>query len=120
MKRVFVAFAIEDERMRDMVKGHTLHPKNPYEYVDLSVKEAYATDWKEKVRVRIRGCDGVLVLLSRNSLTSSGQKWEVECAKAEMRPVYGIWIYSNDRTVVAGVPGHIWTWDGVGSFIDSL
>jgi hypothetical protein len=40
-KIVFVAFAIEDVTMRDFLKGHTLHPKNPYEYVDMSVKDAY-------------------------------------------------------------------------------
>ena len=119
-KVVFVAFAIEDESMRDMLKGHTLHPLNPYEYIDMSVKEAYETDWKEKVRTRIRRSHGVIALLSKNSPSSSGQKWEVECAKAEGVPVYGLWIYKDDRTTIPGVAGHVWTWDGVAGFIDGL
>ena len=38
-KTVFVAFAIEDERMRDLLKGQSLHSRAPYEFIDMSVKE---------------------------------------------------------------------------------
>jgi hypothetical protein len=120
MAIVFVAFAMEDVRMRDFLKGHTLHPRNPYEYVDMSVKEPYATDWKDKVRTRIKRSDGVIALVSKNSLTSSGQKWEIQCAREEGKKVYGLWCYTDDRTNLAGVNTHVWTWDGVGNFIDSL
>jgi hypothetical protein len=40
-KIVFVAFAIEDERQRDFLKGQSLLTKSPFEYIDLSVKERY-------------------------------------------------------------------------------
>ena len=40
-KVVFVAFAIEDESMRDLLKGQSLHTRSPFEYIDMSVKEAY-------------------------------------------------------------------------------
>lgn len=119
-KVVFVAFAIEDVTMRDFLKGHTLHPKNSYEYVDMSVKDAYKTDWKDKVRTRIKRSDGVIVLMSKNSPASSGQKWEIQCAKDEKKKIYGLWCYTGDRTAIDGVTGHAWTWDGVGGFIDSL
>ncbi len=119
-KIVFVAFAIEDETIRDFLKGHTLHPNNPYEYVDMSVKEAYETDWKEKVRTRIRRSDGVIVLVSKNSPSSSGQKWEIECAKAEKKPILAIWAYTDDRTDLSTVTTYVWTWDRVGKFIDGL
>ena len=75
-KVVFVAFAIEDERQRDFLKGQSLNTKSPFEYVDMSVKEAYSSEWKERVRTRIRRSDGVIALISKNSLSSSGQKWE--------------------------------------------
>lgn len=66
-KTVFVAFAIEDERQRDFLKGQTLSPRAPYEFIDMSVKEAYESDWKNKVRTRIRRSHGVIVLVSKNS-----------------------------------------------------
>lgn len=37
MKTVFIAFAIEDEKQRDLLKGQTLLTFSPFEYVDMSV-----------------------------------------------------------------------------------
>lgn len=119
-KVVFVAFAIEDERQRDFLKGQSLSPRAPYEFIDMSVKEAYENDWQEKVRTRIKRSHGVIVLVSENSLTSTGQKWEITCAKEEGKPVRGIWAYSNDRTTLAGVSTLAWSDKNISDFIDSL
>jgi hypothetical protein len=119
-KVVFVAFAIEDETQRDFLKGQSLNTKSPFEYVDMSVKEAYSSEWKERVRTRIRRSDGVIALVSKNSLTSSGQKWEIACAREDKKRVLGIWAYKDDRTDVQGVTTVVWTWDSIKEFIDSL
>lgn len=119
-KTVFIAFAIEDERQRDFLKGQSLSPRAPYEFIDMSVKEPYDSEWKEKVRTRIRRSDGVIVLVSKNSLTSSGQEWEIACAKEEGKTVRGIWAYSDDRTDLTGVSTYVWSDKNVSDFIDSL
>ena len=119
-KIVFIAFAIEDERQRDFLKGQSLHPRAPYEFIDMSVKEAYDSEWKEKVGTRIRRSDGVIVLVSKNSKTSSGQKWEIACAKDEKKKIRGIWAYSDDRTEIEGVTIHTWTDNNIANFIDTL
>ena len=119
-KVIFVAFSIEDEGQRDLLKGQSLNTKSPFEYVDMSVKEAYTSEWKERVRTRIRRSAGVIALVSKNSLTSSGQKWEIECAKEEKRPLLGIWVYQGDRTDLTGVKTVAWTWDAIKNFIESL
>jgi hypothetical protein len=119
-KVIFVAFAIEDERMRDLLKGQSLHTKTPFEYVDMSVKEAYDREWKERVSTRIRRSDGVIAIVSRSSLTSSGQGWEIQCAKDEKKPLRGIWAYKDDRTNISGVNTMVWTWDNIKEWINSL
>ncbi|MCH7535933.1 MAG: TIR domain-containing protein [Bacteroidetes bacterium] len=119
-KVVFVAFAIEDVSARDLLKGQSLNTDSPFEYVDMSVKEAYDEEWKKKVRTRIKRSDGVIALISKNSLTSSGQKWEIACAKEEKKKVRGIWAYTDDRTDVSGVNTVVWTWPAIEAFIDSL
>ena len=119
-KVVFVAFAIEDEQQRDLLKGQSLNTDSPFEYVDMSVKEAYDSKWKERVRTRIRRSDGVIVLVSKNSLTSSGQKWEIACAKEEKKKILGVWAYKDDRTNLTGVRTVVWTWTAISNFIDSL
>ena len=117
---VFIAFAIEDESQRDLLKGQSLNTASPFAYIDMSVKEPYDSDWKERVRTRIRRSDGVIALVSKNSLSSSGQKWEIKCAKEEKKKLRGIWAYTKDRTDLEGVYTKVWTWDNIKTFIDSL
>jgi hypothetical protein len=122
-KIVFVAFAIEDQSQRDLLKGQSLYARTPFEFVDMSVKEPYVNNWKDQVRTRIRRSDGVIALVSRNSLTSSGQKWEVECARVERKRILAMWAYSQDRTYVpefAALQTIEWSWTGLSTFIDSL
>lgn len=119
-KVVFVAFAIEDERQRDFFKGQSLHPRAPYEFVDMSVKEPYDGNWKDRVRTRIRRSHGVIVLVSKNSLASSGQKWEIQCSKDEGKPIRGVWAYQDDRTQISGVSTVVWSDKNISTFIDSL
>lgn len=119
-KVIFVAFAMEDVRMRGLLKGQSLHTDSPFEYVDMSVKEPYEEEWKKKVRARILRSDGVLALISQSSLNSSGEKWEIACAKDEKKPIRGIWCYNNDRTDFLGVYTMVWTWDNIAKWIDSL
>lgn len=119
-KTVFLAFAIEDESARDLMKGQSLNTNSPFEYIDMSVKKAYDSDWKAKVRTRIKRSDGVIALISNNSKTSSGQKWEIQCAREEGKKGLGVWCYKDDRTNIEGVRTVVWTWDAIRKFIDSL
>ena len=119
-KIIFIAFAIEDEKQRDLLKGQSLNTNCPFEYIDMSVKEAYDSEWKKRVKTRIRRSDGVIVLVSENSLNSSGQKWEISCSQQEKKKILGIWAYKDDRTNIPGVNTKVWTWDNIREFIDSL
>jgi hypothetical protein len=119
-KVIFVAFAVEDESIRNMIKGQSLNTNSPFEYIDMSVKKAYDEEWKKSVRTRIVRSDGVLVIVSKNSVNSSGQKWELQCAKEEKRKIRGIWAYKEDRTDLAGVNTMVWTWDNISAWIDSV
>lgn len=119
-KVVFIAFAIEDERQRDFLAGQSLHPRAPYEFIDMSVKEPYDNNWKERVRTRIKRSNGVIALVSKNSLNSSGQKWEITCAKEEKKRLLGIWAYTSDRTNLVGVNTVVWNDSNISDYIDSL
>ena len=119
-KTIFIAFAIEDERARDLLRGQSLNTNTPFEYIDMSVKKAYDSDWKNKVRTRIKRSHGVIALISSNSLSSSGQKWEMQCAKEEGKPVLGVWAYSSDRTNIVGVNTRVWSWKSISDFIERL
>lgn len=119
-KVVFIAFAMEDKTQRDFLKGQSLNTKSPFAFIDMSVKEPYKEEWKSRVKTRIRRSDGVIALISKNTKTSSGEKWEIQCAKDEKVKLRGIWAYADDRTNIEGVNTKVWTWDNIKDFIDSL
>ncbi len=122
-KTVFIAFAKEDETTRSLFTGQRVHPKTPFAFTDMSVKEPYKTEWKARVQTRIKRSDGVIVLISSSTPKASGQLWEISCAVAEGRPIRGIWIEDGYRTVPEGMSAsscRAWTWDNVADFIDGL
>ena len=86
----------------------------------MSVKEPYDSDWKDRVQALIRKADGVIVLVSENSLTSRRQKWELACAKEEQKKLLGVRAYASDRTILSMIITKIWAWSTISNFIDSL
>jgi nucleoside 2-deoxyribosyltransferase len=121
-KRVFVAFAIEDRRYRDLLKGQSLLVRSPFAYTDMSAKEPWDAEWKSRCRTRIRGCDGVIALLSRNTAKATGQRWEIKCALDEGKPVLPIFIGDHRYMPpeLRGRRGYVWRWNTIATFIDRL
>lgn len=120
---VFIAFAKEDESARNLFTGQRLTTRSPFTFVDMSVKEPYKSEWKERVRTRVRRSDGVIALISGNTPRATGQLWEIKCAIEESKPLLGLWIQDGYRTKPAEMgtaPVKAWTWDNVASFIDSI
>ena len=122
-KVVFIAFAKEDEATRNLFTGQRVNPDTPFEFTDMSVKEPYSSEWKEKVRTRVRRSDGVIALISSSTPSASGQLWEIGCAVEEDKPLIGIWIednYTTEPPEMTGAPCKAWTWPNVADFIDGL
>jgi hypothetical protein len=121
-KSVFIAFSMDDEASRNLFTGQRTNDGTPFEYIDLSVKERYDTDWKDKVTTRIRRSDGVIALISKNTPSSEGELWEITTAVAEGKPLMGVWLgdYSTKPSEMGSAPVKAWTWDNINEFIDSL
>lgn len=124
-KRVFISFAIEDAKYRDFLVGQARNENSPFEFTDMSVKEPWSESWKTQCRTKIRGCDGVIALVSKNTKNADGQLWEVGCSKQESKRIRGIYTNSDDKPATLpsefdGVGVMYWTWDNIKSFIDSL
>jgi len=124
-KRIFISFAIEDVKYRDFLVGQARLHHCPFEFIDMSVKTPWdETEWRRRCSTKMRGCDGVIVLLSRHSYHSSGLRYEAKCAKADRIPMLGVHIHKNDRG--AALPELYrkkkvnWTWDNIANFVESL
>jgi hypothetical protein len=122
--RIFISFAVEDADYRTMLVGQARNGRSPFAFVDMSVKEPWDERWKSNCRTKIKGCDGLIALISSNTLGADGARWEIKCANEEKIPVLGVQISSKAPAAVppelAGKPVIAWTWDGIAKFINSL
>jgi hypothetical protein len=123
--RIFIAFAIEDKWAREYLVGQAKNDKSPFEFVNMSVNEPWDEKWKTQCRSRIKGCDGMIALVSKNTKGASGALWEIKTAKEEQVPVRGVYTSADDRP--ATLPSELngvrvvgWTWANIKAFLDSL
>ncbi|MFA9422394.1 MAG: TIR domain-containing protein [Sedimentibacter sp.] len=124
-KRIFISFAIEDDNLRDLLVGQAKNEKSPFEFVDMSVKQPWDSAWKTKCRTKIKGCDGVLIIVTKNTKNADGQLWEVKCAKEEKISCRGIW--GNKDNHPTSLPSELdgvrvvnWTWDNITNWLDTM
>lgn len=117
-KRIFISFAIEDEIYRNHLVNQARNEKSPFDFVDMSVKKPWnEEEWKKRCRTKIKQCDGIIVLLSKNTWHSSGTRWEIKCAKEEGIPVIGMHIKKNNKGAIPnelkGKKVITWSWDNL-------
>jgi len=123
--RIFTAFAYEDKWARDYMVGQAKNEKTPFEFVDMSLSEPFDEKWKTQCRSRIKGCDGMIALVSKNTKNGTGALWEIRTAKDENVPVRGIYTTSEDRPAslpseFSGISVVSWSWANIKAFLDSL
>lgn len=123
--RIMTSFAIEDVRLRDFLVGQAKNKKTPFSFIDLSVKEAWDSEWKTNCRTKIKGCDGVIGIITKNTRKAEGQLWELKCAYEERIPVLLIYGHADDRPaslpdVISGRKVVAWSWDNIAAFLDRL
>lgn len=121
--RIFISFAVEDKYARDFLVGQAKNNNCPIEFTDMSVKNPWDTNWKTNCRTKIKGCDGVIALISKKTYNAAGAKWEMQCAVDEGIPIIGVHINKDDK---GAIPSELsgkrvieWTWDGIVNFINS-
>ena len=124
-KRIFISFAVEDKFARDNLVYQAKYQENvPFHFLDMSVKEPWDEKWKTNCRMKVKGCDGVIAFISRNTPSADGACWEITCAKEENVPVRGFWVYKDDPCckprALGSTPVVYWTWENVANFINSL
>lgn len=124
-KRIFIAFAVEDATLRDFLVGQAKNKKSPFSFTDMSVKDPWDTKWKTNCRTKIKGCDGLIGIITSSTPSADGQLWEIGCAYDEEVPVLLIYGSSDDRpanlpTPVKGRRIVTWTWGNISNFLEGL
>jgi len=124
MKTIFIGFAIEDKFARDNLVHQAKQQKTPFDFVDMSVKQLWDSQWKTRCRDRIKGCEGMIAFVSDNTVNADGARWEIKCAYEENIPVLPVYVHDTGATrlplELSGRRIHHWTWKNITNFLDSL
>jgi MTH538 TIR-like domain (DUF1863) len=124
-KKVFISFAYEDVEYRDYLVQQARKKHSPFDFIDMSVKKEWEQDeWKRRCRTKIKRCDGVIALLSKNTHKAGGARWEMKCAREEGVRIIGMHIKKNDKGAIPpelkGKRIILWSWDNLEQFIKQL
>ncbi len=118
-KRTFISFDYDhDADLKNMLVGQSRNPDSPFEIIDMSIKEAIASNWKENARRRIKGCDVVVVICGTQTDRATGVTAELGIAQEEDVPYFCL-TGRSDRICVfpQGVKStdkmYKWTWDNL-------
>ena len=124
-KCVFNSFAIEDSIYRNYLVEQARKTHSPFDFIDMLVKKRCdEKEWKDRCRTKIKRCDGVIVLLSKNTYKAGGARWEIKCAIEEYRKIIGMHIKRNDKGAIPpelkGKKVIEWNWENLEKFINNI
>lgn len=123
-KRAFISFDFDnDEDLRNLLVGQSLHSDTPFEMKDRSIKEHLTGDWKEKIRRRMENIDVVIVICGEHTDKAVGVSHELEIAKLARKPYFLLWGRSSKtcKKPSSADPSdkiYNWTWDNLKALID--
>ena len=85
--QVFISFALKDTELRDKLVEQINKEKPEAKCVDMPMKKSWESAWKAEVQDTVRGCAGVIGLISESITRADGQQWELRCALDSGLPV---------------------------------
>ncbi|MBE9180272.1 hypothetical protein IQ268_17045 [Oculatella sp. LEGE 06141] len=126
-KRIFISFAIEDKTLRDFLVGQKRNDNIDIDFIDYSVKQPWDSQWKTNCRVRIKGCAGVIGIITKNTPKADGQLWELKCGYDENKSTLLIHGYNDPDSRLKVKPKEIegrlinnWTIENISKFLENL
>lgn len=123
--KIFISFAIEDKWAKEYLVGQAANEKSPFDFTNMALNEPFDEKWKTQCRERIKGCDGTIAFVSKNTAKADGAIWEVKTSKQEGIPILAVYTTTDKRPTSLhvdydGVKTVEWTWSNIKSFLDGL
>lgn len=85
--QVFISFALKDVALRDALVEQVGKINAEMKCVDMPMKKSWESAWKAETMETVRGCDGVIGIVTENIVKADGQLWELRCAYDSGLPV---------------------------------
>lgn len=122
-KRAFISFDFDhDEELRDALVGQARLSDSPFAIVDMSVREPFDGNWKQKVRHRIRRTDLSIVICGEHTHQARGVAAELTITREERKPYFLLRgrphkVCHKPATALRSDQIHKWSWDNLKKLI---
>ena len=114
---VFISFAADDARIRDLLIGQSKHPDVTWKMRDRSLHEPFDNAWRTKTKEIIAQSDALIALVGKDTHRAEGAIWEIKTALTLGVPVFGVHISKDDKGTVPaclkGNPVIVWSREGI-------
>jgi hypothetical protein len=126
-KTIYVSSAKTDLRYRDMLVyfRHRLefYLEGTLDFITCDHNQSEQAQWEQTVEEKIRNSDGVIMLVSENTVLDEKAGWEIECALSNNVPIAGVDIRNKfegkiPEKLVGKMTRYGWEW--FAAFIDGL
>ena len=123
MKRAFISFDFDhDEELRDALVGQAKNPDSPFSIADWSVHEPFESNWRQRVRDRIRRTDLTIVICGEHTHTARGVAAELTITQEEGKPYFLLWgrprgECTKPAMALASDKIYKWSWENLNQLI---
>ncbi len=125
--RAFISFDFDnDENSKILFAGQIRNSRTPFDIEDWSSKNHLPQlQWERIIKEKINKCNLLIVLVGLNSYKATGVKKEIEFARQQNVPYFGIYVGgASERTPL---PQNLqasriinWQWDSIAGAINQL
>lgn len=118
-KRTFISFDYEhDSDLKTLLVGQARNEDSPFEITDMSIKETIKSDWESNARMRIKGCDIIIVICGEHTDTATGVSDELKIAQDEKKPYFLLYGRSTKKCIRPTAAKstdkvYTWSWDNL-------
>jgi hypothetical protein len=125
--RAFISFDVDHNSTEKMLfAGQAFHSKTPFSHEDWSAKAPMPqAEWEAIVRAKINKTHLLIVLVGRHMATATGVVKEIEMARSQNVPVFGV--YVDGAGTMSVLPTGLarnrviaWTWDGIANAVNQM
>ncbi|NJN74636.1 MAG: hypothetical protein HC799_18520 [Limnothrix sp. RL_2_0] len=125
--RSFISFDFDHNETEKMLfVGQSKNSKTPFSIQDWSAKSSMPqSQWETLIKDKINKCNMLIVLVGKTMASASGVAKEIEMAKDQNVPVFGVYVGGADSSsnLPKGLPRNRtikWNWDDIAAAVEQM
>jgi MTH538 TIR-like domain (DUF1863) len=125
--RAFISFDFDNNSTEKLLfAGQAKNSRTPFSIEDWSSKTSLPQkEWEDLIKAKVNKCNMLIALVGKKTYTANGVSKEIEFAKSQDVPIFGIYVDGADTSTP--LPNGLqrnrtidWDWAKIASAIDQI